>query len=44
MDRRVSSPYQHLNQKVKYVTTTAGYVNYRLTNQFNDAVGDYQGQ
>lgn len=40
MDARLSKPYQHVDDKVKYVTTTSGYLGFRLTGQFNDTAGN----
>lgn len=44
MDLRVSSPYEHVNPDVAYVTTSSGYITHRLTGQFRDTAGNYQGQ
>jgi Sugar (pentulose and hexulose) kinases len=44
MDARVSRPYVHENDDVKYVTTTTGYFTHRLTGQFRDTAANYQGQ
>lgn len=43
MDVRVSEPYQHTNDTVKYVTTSSGYITYRLTGEFKDTAANYQG-
>ncbi|MEK4306754.1 FGGY-family carbohydrate kinase [Oceanobacillus sp. FSL K6-0251] len=40
MDRRLSEPYIHEDDKVKYVTTTSGYLGFRLTGEFNDTAGN----
>ncbi len=44
MDERVSKPYVHTDPEVGYVTTTSGYLAHRLTGQFSDAAGNYQGK
>lgn len=44
MDERVSRPYEHLNNSVKYITTTSGYITHRFTDKFNDTAANYQGQ
>lgn len=44
MDTRVSSPYDHVNNDVSYVTTSSGYITHRLTGEFNDTSANYQGQ
>jgi sugar (pentulose or hexulose) kinase len=44
MDARVSRPYVHENDEVKYVTTTTGYLTHRLTGRFRDTAANYQGQ
>ncbi|RKP48759.1 sugar kinase [Cohnella endophytica] len=44
MDVRVSKPYEHENDNVKYVTTTTGYMTHRFTGRFNDTAANYQGQ
>jgi len=43
MDERVSKPYEHVNPEVAYVTTSSGYITHRLTGQFKDSAGNYQG-
>lgn len=42
MDMRMSKPYQHTNNKVKYVTTTSGYLGVRLTGQFKDSYSNHE--
>ena len=44
MDVRVSKPYEHEDDQVKYVTTTSGYITHRFTGEFNDTAANYQGQ
>lgn len=44
MDERVSRPYEHVNNSVKYITTTSGYITHRFTGEFNDTAANYQGQ
>ena len=43
MDHRLSLPYQHLDQAVAYVTTTSGYIGYRLCGEFKDTAANYEG-
>lgn len=43
MDERVSRPYVHDDQSVRYVTTSSGYVTHRLTGEFRDTAANYQG-
>lgn len=42
MDERVSRPHQH-DPKVRYLTTSSGYITHRLTGQRRDSVGNQQG-
>jgi len=44
MDLRLARPYEHENPKVRYVTTTTGYITHRLTGEHNDTVANYEGQ
>lgn len=44
MDQRVSRPYEHTNPDVAYVTTTSGYITYRLIGEFHDNIANYFGQ
>lgn len=44
MDKRVATPYVHDNPEVKYVTSTNGYLTYRLTGEFKDNIGNHFGQ
>ncbi|SHJ39370.1 Sugar (pentulose or hexulose) kinase [Dethiosulfatibacter aminovorans DSM 17477] len=43
MDERVSKAYEHVNDDVKYVTTSSGYITHRFTGNFNDTAANYQG-
>jgi xylulokinase len=43
MDERVGRPYEPGSPLVRYVTTSSGYINHRLTGQFVDAAANYQG-
>lgn len=45
MDKRLNCPYQHLEAygKVRYVTTTSGYITHRLTGQRKDTCANYIG-
>ncbi|MCP3029878.1 sugar kinase [Halobacillus sp. A1] len=43
MDERVSKPYEHTNHYTAYVTTSSGYITHRLTGEFKDSSGNYQG-
>ena len=40
MDARLSKPYEHEDDRVKYVTTTSGYLGLRLTGEYNDTAGN----
>ncbi|MDZ5711326.1 FGGY-family carbohydrate kinase [Jeotgalibacillus haloalkalitolerans] len=42
MDARLSKPYVHQDDQVKYVTTTSGYLGLRLTGNYNDTAGNYE--
>src|SRR5699024_12535128 len=42
MDARLARPYQHKDDDVKYVTTTSGYIGFRLTGEKNDSAGNYE--
>jgi len=44
MDARVSSPYEHINSDVSYVTSLSGYISSRLTGEFKDNIANYFGQ
>lgn len=43
MDARVSCPYEHTNDEVRYVTTSSGYISQRMTGEFKDTAANYQG-
>jgi len=43
MDARVSRPYEHTNDEVRYVTTSSGYISQRITGAFKDTAANYQG-
>ncbi len=43
MDERLSRPYEHEDDSVKYVTTSSGYITHRLTGQFVDTAANYEG-
>lgn len=42
MDDRLSRPYKHEDDNVQFVTTTSGYLGFRLTDQMNDTAGNYE--
>ena len=43
MDLRLSRPYEHEDDSVKYVTTTTGYLTHRLTGETKDTRSNYVG-
>lgn len=43
MDLRLSKPYEHEDDNVKYVTTTTGYLTYRMTGETKDTRSNYVG-
>lgn len=43
MDTRLSHPYEPQNDKIKYVTTTTGYLTHRLTGEKKDTRANYVG-
>lgn len=43
MDERLSRPYEHEDDSVRYVTTSSGYITHRLTGQFVDTAANYEG-
>lgn len=43
MDARVSRPYEHVDDAVRYVTTSSGYISHRITGEFKDTASNYQG-
>lgn len=42
MDSRLAKPYVHTDDEVKYVTTTSGYLGFRLTGAFVDTASNYE--
>ena len=43
MDLRLSRPYEHEDDAVRYVTTTTGYLTHRLTGETKDTRSNYVG-
>ncbi|PLW78302.1 FGGY-family carbohydrate kinase [Cohaesibacter celericrescens] len=43
MDLRLSRPYEHDDDTVRYVTTTTGYLTHRLTGEAKDTRSNYVG-
>lgn len=43
MDLRLSRPYEHEDDSVRYVTTTTGYLTHRLTGETRDTRSNYVG-
>lgn len=43
MDLRLSKPYEHEDDSVRYVTTTTGYLTHRLTGETKDTRANYVG-
>ena len=43
MDLRLSRPYEHEDDRVRYVTTTTGYLTHRLTGETKDTRSNYVG-
>lgn len=43
MDQRLSKPYEHEDDFVRYVTTTTGYLTHRLTGETKDTRSNYVG-
>lgn len=43
MDLRLSRPYEHDDDNVRYVTTTTGYLTHRLTGETKDTRSNYVG-
>lgn len=43
MDIRVSQPYTHINEEVKYIVASSGYITHRLTGECKDTVANYEG-
>ncbi|WP_236293180.1 FGGY-family carbohydrate kinase [Paenibacillus allorhizoplanae] len=42
MDARLNKPYEHNDEQVKYVTTTSGYLGFRLTGECKDTASNYE--
>jgi sugar (pentulose or hexulose) kinase len=42
MDSRLNKPYVHSDDRVKYVTTTSGYLGFRMTGEFKDTAANYE--
>jgi sugar (pentulose or hexulose) kinase len=42
MDSRLNQPYVHSDNQVKYVTSTSGYLGFRLTGEFKDTASNYE--
>lgn len=43
MDLRLSRPYEHEDDNVRYVTTTTGYLTHRMTGETKDTRSNYVG-
>ncbi len=43
MDIRLSYPYEHKNDEVRYVTTATGYLTHRITGETKDTRSNYVG-
>ncbi|MDA3809959.1 MAG: FGGY-family carbohydrate kinase [Spirochaetaceae bacterium] len=43
MDLRLAKPYEHEDDTVRYVTTTTGYLTFRLTGETRDTRSNYVG-
>lgn len=43
MDIRVSQPYIHTNDDIKYIVASSGYITHRLTGEYKDTVANYEG-
>ncbi|MFT5137122.1 MAG: sugar (pentulose or hexulose) kinase [Arenicella sp.] len=43
MDQRVGQPHNWTDNSAKYLTTTSGYVGFRLTGAFRDTAANYEG-
>jgi sugar (pentulose or hexulose) kinase len=43
MDIRLSKPYEPKDEEIRYVTTTTGYLTYRLTGEAKDTRSNYVG-
>ncbi|MEK3884307.1 FGGY family carbohydrate kinase [Paenibacillus sp. PL2-23] len=42
MDVRLNRPYEHTDEQVKFVTTTSGYLGFRLTGERKDTAANYE--
>ncbi|MDX6154503.1 FGGY-family carbohydrate kinase [Marinococcus sp. PL1-022] len=42
MDERLAEPYKHEYKEVHYVTSTSGYLGFKLTGELNDTAGNYE--
>ncbi|WP_046209549.1 MULTISPECIES: FGGY-family carbohydrate kinase [Vibrio] len=42
MDVRMGKPYAHIDDRVKYVTTTSGYLSHKLTGNTTDSASNYE--
>jgi sugar (pentulose or hexulose) kinase len=42
MDTRMSAPYKHEDEQVQYVTTTSGYLGWKLTGEMTDTAANYE--
>ncbi|WP_010166144.1 FGGY-family carbohydrate kinase [Candidatus Epulonipiscium viviparus] len=43
MDVRVSEPYEHKNEAIKYIVASSGYITHKLTGETKDTVANYEG-
>lgn len=43
MDQRVGQPHKWTDNSTKYLTTTSGYVGFRLTGAYRDTAANYEG-
>lgn len=43
MDQRVGQPHKWTNRSAKYLTTTSGYISFRLTGAYRDTTANYEG-
>ncbi len=43
MDVRLNEPFRDPNQRIKYVTTSSGYITHRLTGAFKDTAANHEG-
>ncbi|NGP45652.1 sugar kinase [Bacillaceae bacterium SIJ1] len=42
MDVRLAKPYVHEDDRVKYVTSTSGYLGFKMTGEMNDTAANYE--